>query len=127
VLAFGREAYQRTDFNLRDFFETVTFPGFWRLSARHWRMGLEEMTRSVRKKLFLEALRKFCPELQLHDLVPGPAGIRAQAVRPNGELEDDFQLLHQDNVTNVLNAPSPAATASLAIGEEIVKRAGLIR
>lgn len=125
VLALGREAYKGSDMNLRDLAQTLVYPGFWRLSARHWRMGLEEMFRSVSKELFTKALQQLCPEVKSSDLIPTSAGIRAQAVRRNGELEDDFRFVTNGRVTNVLNAPSPAATASLSIALEILKQANL--
>jgi len=122
VLALGREAYLSGDMNLSDLLETLSYSGFWRLSLKHWTMGLGEMVRSASKTLFTKALQRLCPEIQKDDLVVSAAGIRAQAVRPDGSLEDDFQVLTEPGLTNVLNAPSPAATASLAIGEEIVAR-----
>lgn len=122
VLALGREAYGRGDANLSDLLETLSYRGFWRLAARHWRMGVDEMLRSLSKALFVKALQKLCPEIRGHHLISAGSGIRAQAVRPNGQLEDDFQIVGDHQVTHVLNAPSPAATASLAIGQEIARR-----
>ena len=117
VLAMGREAYQPGDMNLRDLSETLFYGGFWRLAARHWRKGLGEVHRSLSKAAFVQALQRLVPELQGCDLSPAPCGIRAQAVRPNGSLEDDFLITRDGRCLHVLNAPSPAATASLAIGE----------
>ena len=122
VLAFGREAYRFTDVNARDLVETVTYRGFLRLAARHWRMGLGEMWRSVSKAAFVRALQRLVPAITAADLEEAPAGIRAQAVAPDGGLVDDFLILEGDRVVNVCNAPSPAATASLQIGEVIVDR-----
>lgn len=117
VLALGREAYQPGDVNLRDLSETLSYGGFWRLAARHWRQGLGEVHRSLSKAAFVRALQRLIPELRARDLSPAPCGIRAQAVRPDGALEDDFLIARDGRCLHVLNAPSPAATASLAIGE----------
>ena len=119
VLALGREAYGKTDLNLGDLLETLTYPGFLRLAAKHWKMGMGEMWRSASKRAFVKALNKLCPELRGEHLVASPAGIRAQALRPDGSLEDDFQIMEVGGGVHVLNAPSPAATASLAIGRTI--------
>lgn len=119
VLALGREAYQSGDLNLRDLAETLNYRGFWRLAARHWRKGLGEVHRSLSKAAFVRALQRLVPELRGSDLFPAPCGIRAQAVRPNGALEDDFLIARDRRCLHVLNAPSPAATASLAIGERV--------
>jgi L-2-hydroxyglutarate oxidase len=119
VLALGREAYSPGDLNLRDLGQTLGYPGFWRLAARHWRKGLAEVHRSFSKGAFVRALQRLVPELQAHQLTPAPCGIRAQAVRPDGALEDDFLIRREGRGLHVLNAPSPAATSSLAIGERI--------
>lgn len=116
VLALGREAYGKLDFDLGELAETLKYRGFQRLAARHWRMGVVEMARSVFKPLFVKALQRLCPEITSDDLVPAPCGIRAQALRPDGALEDDFRIEQHGRTFHVLNAPSPAATASLAIG-----------
>lgn len=123
VLAFKREGYRRTSFDLEDTIETVNFPGFWKLATRHWRKGVDELYRSFSKKAFVRGLRKLLPSIQAKDLEPAPAGVRAMAMRPNGELIDDFQFESTRQEIHVLNAPSPAATAGLAIGDEIVNRA----
>lgn len=123
VLAFKRHGYKRTSFSPRDLFEMAMFGGFWKMSARHWRTGLGEMRRSWSKRAFLAALRRLIPELQAEDIVPAGAGVRAQALRPNGELVDDFHIVSAERMIHVLNAPSPAATASLAIGQSIAERA----
>ncbi|AMV27142.1 L-2-hydroxyglutarate oxidase LhgO [Gemmata sp. SH-PL17] len=122
VLAFGREAYSFFRLNPRDLLETLTYRGFVRMGAKHWKMGLGEMWRSLSKAAFVRALQRLVPEITADDLEPAPAGIRAQAVAPDGGLVDDFLIQEADRVVNVCNAPSPAATASLRIGETIVDR-----
>ncbi len=122
VLAFGREAYTFFRLNPRDLLETLTYRGFVRMGAKHWKMGLGEMWRSLSKAAFVRALQRLVPEITADDLEPAPAGIRAQAVAPDGGLVDDFLIQEADRVVNVCNAPSPAATASLRIGETIVDR-----
>jgi L-2-hydroxyglutarate oxidase len=121
VLAFAREGYQKTDIDLGDLIETVTYPGFLRLAWRHWRMGLMELWRSLNKAAFVRALQRLVPAIRAEDLVPVPAGIRAQAVARDGSLVDDFLIRTHDRIVHVLNAPSPAATASLTIGGQIVE------
>jgi L-2-hydroxyglutarate oxidase len=122
VLALGREAYQSGDLNLPDLLETLGYRGFWRLAARHWKMGFQEMHRSLVKGAFAGALQRLVPELRQEDLSPAPCGIRAQAVRPSGALEDDFLIAREARCLHVLNAPSPAATSALAIGGRIVEQ-----
>jgi L-2-hydroxyglutarate oxidase len=122
VLAFGRESYRFWSGNLRDLIGTLTYRGFVRMAWKHWRMGLGEMWRSLNKGAFVRALRRLVPDLRAVDLEPAPAGIRAQAVAPDGSLVDDFLLVEGDRVVNVCNAPSPAATASLQIGTAVVDR-----
>jgi L-2-hydroxyglutarate oxidase len=119
VLAFAREGYRKTDINLPDLWDALSFPGLWRFLAKHKRMGWEELRRSFSQRLFCESLQKLVPEIRAQDLAPGGAGVRAQAMSPDGNLVQDFCLLHRPRALHVLNAPSPAATASLAIGEEI--------
>lgn len=119
VLALGRENYDGWSINLREALETLTYPGFQRLALKYWRMGLEEQLRSLSKRLFLRELRKLAPELKLEHLHPARAGIRAQCVKPDGSLVDDFLIYRRGKAVHVINAPSPAATASLAIAEEI--------
>ena len=123
VLAFAREGYRRRDVNLRELAATLAHRGFLRLAARHWQMGAAEMARDVSKRLFHRSLRRYVPDLRLDQLAPGPSGVRAQLVERNGTLVDDFVLGGSGRVLHVLNAPSPAATASLAIGEELARRA----
>jgi L-2-hydroxyglutarate oxidase len=122
VLAFGREAYHFFALNPRDLLETLTYSGFLRMAVKHWQMGLGEMWRSLNKAAFVHALQRLVPQIQSSDLLPVPAGIRAQAVAPDGGLVDDFLIQETERVVNVCNAPSPAATASLQIGETIVDR-----
>jgi L-2-hydroxyglutarate oxidase LhgO len=123
VLSLAREGYGRADVNLRDVYETATWPGTRRMMRRHWRAGVGELARSARKERFIAELRRYVPELVAEDAVRAPAGIRAQAVDRNGSLVDDFRLSVSDGVVWVRNAPSPAATSSLAIAEELVSRA----
>lgn len=124
VLAFKREGYKKTDFQLNEFTETVSWPGFQKVAYKYWRTGLGEMYRSWSKAAFTRALQKLMPEVREEDLTTGGAGVRAQACDKNGGLIDDFLILESEGVVNVCNAPSPAATSSLAIGETI---AGLIK
>jgi L-2-hydroxyglutarate oxidase len=123
VLAFAREGYRLSSINLAEMLRTVTYRGFWAMGARYWRMGLYEMYRSVSKRAFLRALQRLVPELQERDLQPGGTGVRAQAVAPDGSLVDDFKNSETPHAIHVLNAPSPAATASLAIGRHIAELA----
>ena len=120
VLAFKREGYSRTDINCVDLFETLTFPGFWKLARKYYRDGMMEMVRSVSKRAFVRSLQRLIPELQMSDVVPTLAGVRAQAVRPDGGMVDDFLIIKDRNSVHVCNAPSPAATASLEIGRAVV-------
>lgn len=122
VLAFAREGYTRTTINLVDLIETLGYAGFRKLAAKHLRAGLGEMWRSVSKAAFVRALQRLVPEVRAEHLVPAPAGVRAQAVAPDGALVDDFALVARGRILHVLNAPSPAATASLAIGAHIAER-----
>ncbi|ACZ43264.1 FAD dependent oxidoreductase [Thermobaculum terrenum ATCC BAA-798] len=123
VLAFAREGYRRTDFNARDLLEAVTYRGFGLLAWRYWRMGLEEMYRDFSKVAFLAALKRYVPAIRAEDMLPGPSGVRAQALAPDGSLVDDFVFNRSGNALHVRNAPSPAATSSLAIGEVIAATA----
>jgi len=123
VLALHREGYRRRDVRREDVRSVVTSPGFHRLARRYWRTGLAEMWRDVDKAAFLRAVQRFVPAIVGGDMRWGPAGIRAQAVDPDGSLVDDFRLAGHDGLLNVLNAPSPAATASLAIAEHLVDEA----
>ena len=122
VLSFKREGYSRTSFDLRDFLDTMTYSGFWRLAAKHARSGLEEIYRSFNKKAFVRSLQKLIPDISEEDLVPGATGVRAQALRPDGGLVDDFLIVKDASTIHVCNAPSPAATASLEIGRVIAEQ-----
>ena len=129
VLAMAREGYRRRDVSICDLAGTLGYPGFIRLGVRFWRTGLAEMWRDLSKRSFLSALQRYVPELRSEHLVFGPSGVRAQALRRDGSLVDDFLLGGSERVLNVYNAPSPAATSSLAIGrflsDEAVRRFGL--
>jgi len=122
VLAFAREGYLKTDINFRDLFESLTYGGFLRLAATYWKVGAGEIWRSVSKRAFVRALRRLVPEIHADLLKAAPAGVRAQAVSPNGTMVDDFQIIDSPRVIHVCNAPSPAATSSLNIGKTIVAR-----
>ena len=124
VLAFGRESYQFYAVNPGDLFEALTYRGFLRMGLKHWKMGLGEMWRSLSKAAFVRALQRLVPAIRASDLESAPAGIRAQAVAPDGGLVDDFLIVEADRVVNVCNAPSPAATAALQIGATVVARIG---
>jgi L-2-hydroxyglutarate oxidase len=123
VLALSREGYRWGDLNLRDILDMALYPGFWRLARRHWRMGFQEMRRSLLKSEFVESARLYVPEVRDEDLVPGGSGVRAQALDREGRLLDDFKIEERPGEIHVLNAPSPAATASLAIGEHVARLA----
>jgi L-2-hydroxyglutarate oxidase len=122
VLAFSREGYTKTDIDLRDLLETLTFSGFQRLAAKYWRTGVSEMWRSYSKAAFVRALQRLLPAIRAEHLDPAPSGVRAQALTNDGNLVDDFLILESDRVINITNAPSPAATASLNIGRMIVAK-----
>ena len=119
VLAFAREGYRKTDINLADLWDALTFPGLWRFLGKHKRMSWQELRRSFSRELFCASLQRLVPEIRAEDLAPGGAGVRAQAMSPEGGLVQDFCLLNRPRALHVLNAPSPAATAALAIGEAI--------
>ena len=121
VLALAREGYRKTDLNLLDLCDALSFPGLWRFLNRHRRMCWAEMKRSFSRRLFCQALQRLVPEIRLQDLAPGGAGVRAQAMSPQGDLIHDFSLVRCPRALHVLNAPSPAATAALAIGGEIAE------
>ncbi len=123
VLAWRREGYRKGDFSLRDAAESAAYPGLMRLAMRHWRYGLGELHRSYSKKAFAAALRIYYPELDDDDLAPAGSGVRAQAVLRDGSLVDDFLIRKGTRSLHILNAPSPAATASLAIGETVAAMA----
>jgi L-2-hydroxyglutarate oxidase len=123
VLAFAREGYRRTDFEARHVLDLLTFPGFWAMAARYWRMGLGEIYRSWNKRAFVKALQVLLPTLNMDDVKPGGAGVRAQAMDTRGNLLDDFSILEAPNAIHVLNAPSPAATVSIPIGRAVADKA----
>ena len=122
VLAFKREGYSKTSFNLRDVAEYAVFPGFWKMASRHWQTSLGEFYRSCSKTAFVQALQRLLPEVTADDLLPGGSGVRAQALGLDGKLIDDFHIVFAKGLVNVCNVPSPAATASLAIARYIVDR-----
>jgi L-2-hydroxyglutarate oxidase len=123
VLAFRREGYRKSSFSIRDTLDLLAYPGFWRMAGRYGRTGLGEMHRSFSPKAFVRALQKLVPDIALKDLKPHGAGVRAQAVERDGRLVDDFRILDGPRMIHVLNAPSPAATASLSIGETLADKA----
>lgn len=119
VLAFKREGYKKTDFSFRDILEMKLYPGFWKMAAKYYKMGFQEFRRSFSKELFVKSLQKLIPEIQYDDIEAGGAGVRAQALERDGKLVDDFRIVEAERMIHVLNAPSPAATASLSIGKTI--------
>ncbi|HEY7555895.1 MAG TPA: L-2-hydroxyglutarate oxidase [Candidatus Binatia bacterium] len=123
VLAFAREGYRHSIVNAGDLWNTVSFKGFWAMTGKYWRTGFGELYRSLSKAAFVRALQKLLPEITESDLVPGGSGVRAQAVSASGALVDDFVIKQSRNAIHVLNAPSPGATASLAIGQSIAAMA----
>jgi L-2-hydroxyglutarate oxidase LhgO len=122
VLAFKREGYTRTSFSLKDTMDTATFGGFWVMAAKMWKYAAGEYYRSWNKRAFTHALQKLLPELREEDLVPGGSGVRAQALDEHGKLVDDFYFVDMPGILHVCNVPSPAATASIEIGRQIVRR-----
>jgi L-2-hydroxyglutarate oxidase LhgO len=124
VLALKREGYRSGDFSVRDAWSSFSFPGFWKLASKYWKSGVDEGVRSVSKAAFVKALQKLVPEIRDEDLVPGGSGVRAQAITKDGALVDDFQFSPGRNMLHVYNVPSPAATASLAVGKTLVAMAG---
>ena len=120
VLALAREGYRKTDINVRDLAESLTYGGFLKLAAKYWRVGAGEMWRSLSKAAFVKALQRLMPEIRGEHLTPARAGVRAQAIAPDGSMVDDFCILESERVVNVENAPSPAATSSLNVGKLIV-------
>jgi L-2-hydroxyglutarate oxidase len=122
VLGLAREGYKKTDFDFKDFVETLSYPALWRLARRNWRTGVWEIHRSLSKRAFVRGLQKLVPEVGRDDVVPIAAGVRAQALTKEGKLVDDFLISEGENSVHVLNAPSPAATAAIPIGQEIARR-----
>ena len=123
VFTFKREGYQKTDFSWKDTLEAISFLGTWRLFINHWKFGLNEYRRAFSKALFLKELKKMIPTLQMEDITKGRSGVRAMALGKDGEVIDDFKIVINKNNLHVLNAPSPAATACLAIGQQIMEKA----
>lgn len=122
VLSLKREGYHKTDFSMKDFAEVMGYSGFWKLAGRYMKEGLDEMARSFSKARFVASLQELIPEIKEDDLVPAPAGVRAQALKSDGNLVDDFHIVIGKKSIHVCNAPSPAATASIEIGKEVVRR-----
>jgi L-2-hydroxyglutarate oxidase LhgO len=122
VLAFAREGYSRGTIKPRELYETLAWPGFRKLARQHWRMGAEEMAGSISKSLYLRFARRYVPEVRSADVERAHSGVRAQAVDRDGSLVDDFRISQLGNVMAVRNAPSPAATSSLAIAEHITEQ-----
>lgn len=122
VLAFKKEGYNKTSFKPSDTLKTLTWPGFYRIVSKYYKTGMGEFYRSFSKHAFVKALQKLLPEITENDLIKGGAGVRAQAIEKNGQLVDDFLIHDSNNVVNVLNAPSPAATSSLSIGDTISEK-----
>ncbi|MBI4640441.1 MAG: L-2-hydroxyglutarate oxidase, partial [Candidatus Tectomicrobia bacterium] len=119
VLAFKREGYTQWSFSAKDTLEVASYSGFWQMALKYWKTGIGEFYRSFSKQAFVNALKKLIPELGFDDIHPAGAGVRAQAVEPNGFLVDDFRIVEAERMIHVLNAPSPAATASISIGRTI--------
>ena len=119
VLSLKREGYKKTDFNLRDFAEVMSYPGFWKLAAKHADEGIKEIIRSFSKAAFVKSLQQLIPEVRSEDVVPTHAGVRAQALMNDGKLVDDFLIVKGQNSVHVCNAPSPAATSSIEIGKAV--------
>jgi len=122
VFSFKREGYHKFSFSLKDTLENLTYPSFWKMGMKYWKMGLKELSMSLSKPLFLQAVQKIIPDINLDDLTPAEAGVRAQALEPGGILVDDFRIVQSNHFLHVLNAPSPAATASLSIGKHILEK-----
>lgn len=123
VLAFKREGYKKSDLSLGDLAQFATYGGFWRMALKYWKMSISETYRSFSKAAFVKALQRLVPELRMEDVHPAGSGVRAQALTPDGKLVDDFRIVESNHQVHVLNAPSPAATASISIGESIAEMA----
>ena len=119
VLAWAREGYMKTDINVKEMWDYLSYSGFWHMARKYWTTAMGEYYRSFFKDAFVSALQKLVPEITADDISPSPAGVRAQALTPEGALVDDFVINNTSNMIHVINAPSPAATSSLAIGEHI--------
>ncbi len=123
VLAFKREGYKKSDISIPDVAQFSTYIGFWKMAIKYWQMSISETYRSYSKKAFVKALKRLVPQLEMDDVVAAGSGVRAQALTPDGKLVDDFRIVEADHQVHVLNAPSPAATASISIGESISRMA----
>jgi len=123
VLAFKREGYKKTDISIPDVAQFGTYIGFWKMAIKYWQMSISETYRSFSKQAFVKALKRLIPELEMDDVVAAGSGVRAQALTPDGKLVDDFRIVEAEHQVHVLNAPSPAATASISIGENISEMA----
>ena len=123
VVAFAREGYKRWQIDPTDLLEILGYSGFWKLAAQYWKMGLVELYRDYLKVAYVKELQRYIPELQSKDLIPGPSGVRAQAIARDGKLIDDFRIHHGENIVHVVNAPSPAATSSIILAKMIVDEA----
>ncbi len=123
VTAFKREGYKKLDISIRDMLDFALYGGFWKMAKKNWRISIDEYKRSFFKPLFVKSLQKLIPEIKGEHLESSPAGVRAQALEPDGSLVDDFRIVEAEHMVHVLNAPSPAATASLSIGESIAELA----
>lgn len=122
VLSFKREGYKKSDFDLKDFAEVMSYPAFWKMASRNMSEGIAEMIRSYSKKVFVKSLQRLIPEIKEKDLVPSKNGVRAQALTKDGQFIDDFFIVSNNRSIHILNAPSPAATASISIGQAIVEK-----
>ena len=122
-MALRREGYRKRDFDLGESLSNLTYPGFWRMALKYWKIGMGEVYRSYSKRVFLKDLQRLLPDIQDSDLSGGGSGVRAQAVAKDGSLLDDFSIIQGRGAIHVLNAPSPGATSSLAIGEHIASLA----
>jgi L-2-hydroxyglutarate oxidase len=122
VFAFSKEGYTKSDVNVSDLFSSLTYPGFLKVAFKYWKTGAGEFYRSFSKSAFTKALQRLIPEIQENDLEPGGAGVRAQACSKDGKLLDDFLIIENGKMLNVCNAPSPAATSSLSIGDYIKEK-----
>jgi L-2-hydroxyglutarate oxidase len=123
VFTFAREGYGKTDFNLRDSWDALSYRGTWNLFRKHWKFGIDEYRRAFSKRLFLQRLQRLIPSLTMEDIKPGRAGVRAMALGVDGEMIEDFKIEYKDKAIHILNAPSPAATSCLAIGEQVSEMA----
>ena len=122
VLAFKREGYSKKDFSITDVADMLIYKGFWKMAFKHYKMGIGEYYRSYNKQAFVKALQKLVPSIGSNDIYPEGSGVRAQALERDGKLVDDFRIVEADKMIHILNAPSPAATASLSIGKTLAQK-----